>query len=141
MSSYAVKTAVWNRLAAWSDTRVIDLENKRNTIEDERTPWVAPQFVAALEEQIGLGDPGSRYWKETGYVHFLIAVPAMTGWKDCDTYAKDLAVLFRGTALTSDIVFGAVSPPRLYTSDEMVLGNWHVKAVLAEYDYIYGDPS
>ena len=142
MSSLPVKEAVWAVLdSEWSTTRVLDLDNLAPNADSEFTPWVAPQFMGAPEEQIGLGDESSRYWRERGYVHFLVAVPARSGWRTCDAYARNLGKLFRARQVSADLVFGTVSPPRTYTEDEAILGNWSVKAMLVEYLYTYTDPT
>lgn len=142
MSSLPVKEAVWTILDDdWSATRVLDLDNLAPGIDTEMTPWVSPQFLGMPEEQIGLGDASSRYWRERGYVHLLVAVPARSGWRTCDTHARNLGKLFRARQVSADLVFGAVSPPRTYTEDEAILGNWSVRAILVDYLYTYTDPT
>jgi len=142
MSNYAVKTAVLSRLSTyWTTTRVVDFENSQVDLNTDFSPWISPMFLGAGENQIGLGDAPTRYWREQGIVHFLIGVPAISGWRTCDTYARQLGILFRGTALTDEIIFGAVSSPQLYTQNQEILGNWFVKAILADYEYTYTDPT
>jgi hypothetical protein len=142
MSSLHVKQEVWSILdTEWSGTRVLDMENKAADVNSEMTPWVSPHFISSTEEQIGLGDAASRYWRETGSIHLLVAVPARSGWQTADTHAKNLGKLFRARSVGSDLVFQAVSPPTLYTEDETVLGNWSIKFISVRYMYTYADPT
>ena len=142
MSSLPVKEAVWTILGAeWDTTRVLDLDNTAPSADSEFTPWVAPQFMGAPEDQIGLGDSTSRYWREQGSIHFLVAVPSRSGWRTCDTLARNLGKLFRARQPSVELTFGAVSPPQTYTEDEAILGNWSVKAFLVDYIYTYQDPT
>jgi len=142
MSSLYVKQQVWNILdTEWSDTRVLDMENKAADANSAMTPWVSPHFVLGTEEQIGLGDTASRYWRETGSIHLLVAVAARSGWQTADTHAKNLGKLFRARSVGSDLVFQSVSPPQLYTEDETVLGNWSIKFLSVRYMYTYTDPT
>lgn len=141
MSSLTIKESVWTILnSEWTSTRVIDFENRSTSIDASMEPWVAPQFIGSDETQIGLGDSATRYWRERGYFQLLVAVPARSGWYTCDTYARNLGKLFRGRAVSADITFGSVSPPRLDVENESVLGNWSIKAILVEYTYTYTDP-
>ena len=142
MSSLAVKEAAWGILtASWTETRIVDFENLASDVNASMAPWVSLQFGMATEDQIGLGDEATRYWREEGFVHVLIAVPSRSGWKDCDTFAKKLGILFRGKQVTENLVFRGVTPPRLYTQSEAVLGNWLIKASLVDYMYTYPDPT
>lgn len=142
MSSLVVKEAAWAILESnWTETRIIDFENLASGVNNSMTPWVSLQFGMATEDQIGLGDAPTRYWREEGFVHVLIAVPSRSGWKDCDTFAKKLGILFRGKQVTEDLVFRGVTPPRLYTQSEAVLGNWLIKASLVDYIHTYVDPT
>lgn len=142
MSSLPVKEAVWAILDdEWETTRVLDLDNTAPSADAEMTPWVAPQFMGTTEEQIGLGDSTSRYWRERGFVHLLVAVPSRSGWRTCDTLARSLGLLFRARQTSAELVFGAVSPPQTYTEDEAILGNWSIKAFLVDYIYTYQDPT
>ena len=145
MSSLVVKEAAWNLLTTnWADTRIVDFENLSVSVNTSMAPWVSLQFGTATEEQIGMGtEPAgnSRFWREEGFVHVLIAVPSRSGWKDCDTLARKLGILFRGKQVTEDLVFRGVTPPRLYTQDEAILGNWLIKTSLVDYLYTYTDPT
>jgi hypothetical protein len=47
--------------------------------------------------------------------------------------------LFRGVDIAANITVLDAGPPQLYTENEQVLGNWFVKAVLADYDFTYTD--
>ena len=143
MSSLFVKSEVISRLdSLWTTTRIIDFENNQVDLNTSFEPWISPMFLGAPEEQIGLGEASpARYWREEGIVHFLIGVPAMTGWRTCDTYARQLSILFRGVAITDALVFKSVSAPQLYTQNQEILGNWFIKAILADYQYTYTDPA
>ena len=142
MSSLYVKQQVWNILdMEWNDTRVLDMENKAAEVNADATPWVSPHFVLGTEEQIGLGPSESRYWRERGSIHLLVAVIARSGWQTADTHAKNLGKLFRARAVGDDLVFESVSPPQLYTEDETVLGNWSIKFLSVRYTYTYTDPT
>lgn len=141
MSSAAVRAEVDRILAAeWTASRVVDLHNAVNAHGTDLTPWVWPMYPLAVEEQIGLGKAGDRYWRETGDVHFVFGVVPNSGDAGVQALATGMQRLFRGRAvLDGNLVFRDVSPLRDFIADRAVTGNWYVAAVAASYLYTFTD--
>ena len=132
MSSSAVRTAVWDKLNEWTDTRVVDLENGRDPLGSSLDPWVSVQFLMGTEEQICLADVGSRGWREEGEFQLLTATPTYTGWTTCLTHMDSLRSQFRLWNPT-ELTIRKVHPARAVVDDNQLVGNWYIMAALVSY--------
>ena len=142
MSHVSVRDEVRRMLTdEWDDgPRIVELKNNYNALGTDLAAWAWPTFVLAREEQIGLGDLESRYWRETGEVQIVLGISPNVGTSSIEVMARDAASVFRGkVALNNSLVFRNAAPLREDFTDRAVTGNWYVGVVAVSYLFTYTD--
>lgn len=145
MSSYAVRQAFRAVLEDEYDTYPLyDLENERLTPPTDDLGRVSPflgLFAQGFEEQLGIGDPDNRCWREIGSVNIAIYYPTGRGIGGPNQVADAIRSVLRGRELpvTSPgirLLVLDVSPMGvLLPQFDKTIGNYLVSAVTAGYQY------
>lgn len=116
MASAAVMTAIEARLAAnWTRTPIITANDTANS-PDDGSAYLVVEYPVANENQISLGAPGSRLFREDGGVLLTLVVPAGAGVNTSPntwaTWFDALRAAFRG-AQFNGVSTWAPQPPRI----------------------------
>jgi hypothetical protein len=143
MSSYAVRQAFRTVLESeYTDYPLYDLENEQFTPPVDTYGRVTPflgLFAQGFEEQLGVGDPDNRCWREIGSVNVAIYFPTGRGIAGPNQIADAIRSVLRGRELpvTSPgirlLVTDASPMGVLLPQYDKTIGNYLVMAVTAGY--------
>jgi len=145
VSSYAVRQAFRTVLTTeYSSYTLYDLENEQFTPPVDDYGRVIPflgLFAQGFEEQLGIGDPDERCWREIGSVNIAIYYPTGRGIAGPTEIADAIRALLRGrelpvTGAGARLLVTGVSPMGvLLPQFDKTVGNYLVSAVTAGYIY------
>jgi hypothetical protein len=143
MSSYAVRQAVKAVIEnEYSTYPLYDAENEQIIPPTDQFGRVAPflaLFAQGFEEQLGIGDPENRCWREIGSVNIAIYYPGGRGVAGPNQIADTIRSLLRGRELSVSapgirLLITDVSPMGvLLPQFDKTVGNYLVVAVTAGY--------
>jgi hypothetical protein len=133
MASTEVVAAVKAQLGTWARfaTTTIDYQNKTFTTPSDGSTFLQVDFPIAGSDQASLGAPGANKFRDIGTIRFIVNVQTGTGADTANTYAGELADLFRAKVLNSGVITYAPSPPVYLGVD----GNYAAWSVSVPYKY------
>lgn len=110
MASKAVVDAFAAQIAAvWSNTPIIG-PNSTATPPSDGSPFLIYEFPVAREDQISLGAPGARVFREEGAVRLVLLAPIGVGLDPYQGWMDALRASFRGVKF-SGVNTWAPGPP------------------------------
>lgn len=136
MASTEVVAAVKAQLATWSRfaATTIDYQNETFTTPSDGSTFLQVDFPIAASDQASLGAPGANKFRDTGAIRFIVNVEAGQGADTANTYAGELATLFRAKSLNSGVITYAPSPP-VYLGVDGNYASWSI-TVPYQYDHL-----
>lgn len=131
MAQLALLAAVDTGLSGWTNTPIVTLNTE--TADDPLATFLEPQFVLTRTERLSVSD---RYYREEGYVRFVLGCERGIGLVRPTQWASDLMQRFNDTTLNGVIFKVARSPQIDQNSDT---GSYFIVTVLVPYTYDYRD--